>query len=193
MKKILILIFSLNILSCTNNSENIDGELGNVFVGFVNLTSMLEVEEFSKQNYTEITGPLQIFETFETSLQDPITSLESLNSLKKIGGHFRISGLSTLTTLEGLNNIESINILIIANNKKLEDLSAFDGLQVNNIDLITNSSLRNVDNFKFLGENVSSISINNNPLLENLNCYSNIRHISNSLLIIENNSLINQK
>jgi hypothetical protein len=184
--KFLLLLF---ILSCNNNEDQNETEeqFCGIYVGNILLRTMTEIEEFAQCNYSEITGNLGIFDGI---IQSPITSLSSLSSLKKIGGDLSLNSLSVLTTLNGLHNIESVNYLSINYTNQLENLDKIDLLQTKFIEMSNNISLKNINALDMDSDEMGLIAIYNHPVLENLQCFSNIKFIRNNLTISNNNSLI---
>jgi hypothetical protein len=188
-KTILKFLLLLFILSCNNNDDQNETEEQScgIYKGNILLRTMTEIEEFAQCNYSEITGNLGIF---DGNIQRPITSLSSLSSLKKIGGKLSLNSLSVLTTLNGLHNIESVKFLTINSTNQLENLDKIDLLQTERIEMNNNISLKNINGLDMDSDEMAKIAISNHPVLENLQCFSNIKFIRNYLSISNNNSLI---
>ncbi len=135
-----------------------------IFVGSVELRSQEEVDEFGLNKYREITGDLKLIEDEDS--ENPIIDLSSLNTLENIGGDLAIFETSELQTLEGLNNIENVNRCIIYDNQNVEDISALQGIMVNNF-----------------------INVSYNPKITSLSIFSNIETLESGVQISGNNSL----
>lgn len=190
MKKLIGLLFLISfILGCSNNSsseEEIEMSCG-IFEGNINLRTPGEIAQFAECNYTEITGNLGIF---DGNIQNPITDLSALSSLRKIGGRLSLTSLSVLNSLNGLHNIESARSLGVAYVEKLENLDDLDRLQTISIEIVGNAALRNIDALDMISNEMSGIAFYDNPVLENLNCFSNITSIRKVLILDNNDSLV---
>jgi len=189
MKTIINILLIISILSCSSESNPNETEEQNcgIYEGNVILKTMIEIEDFAQCNYTEITGNLGIY---DGNVQYPVTSLIALSSLKKIGGILSLNSLSVLSTLNGLHNIESVKLLSINYAQELEDVDAIDKLQTNYIEMGNNISLQNINGLDMNSEEMFTVAFYDNPVLANLNCFSNIKSIRNALIIENNDSLI---
>ena len=190
MKKLLSFLFVCVLLfGCSNNSdpeEVVEMSCG-IYQGSINLRTPGEIAQFAACNYTEVTGTLGIF---DGNVQNPITSLSALSSLERIGGRLSLVQLSALSNLDGLQNIESAAGISIHFTDLLENLGELDKLQTNSIELSNNASLRNIDALDMDADEIWTIGLNDNPLLESLNCFSNITSIRIALIIDNNDSLL---
>ncbi len=198
-----------------------DVEEGLVFDGSIQITTQQQVNDFGAENYTVVTGSLEIFESkFQTSdIYDlsplkslthvyrlyingiPASSLEGLNNLKTVDFVINLVDLPNLENLHALSNLESIGVGLFLN--KLPILTNLNGLeQLTHIgsvlDISYNNTLVNLDGLSGLstfddysGESTISIYIIDNPILTSLEGLSNIQTPIEKLMIRENDSLIN--
>ena len=176
-----LILFSI-IGGCSSNEEEPTLSCG-IYEGQVYLKSQSEVEEFGKCNYTEINGGLRIEDRDSNSL---ITDLSSLNSLTLIRGGIDVSNTRELKTLEGLNNAFSNQVLFLSENKKLENIDGLDKMQPDNLQISKNKALQNLNALNFSTNSITTIAINECPLLKNLNCFSNITDITHYLALTNN-------
>lgn len=172
-------------ISCSKDDSQNDTQeqFCGIYVGNIKLRTMIEIEEFAKCNYSEITGDLSIF---DGNIAYPITDLSELSSLTKVGGHLGIGNLNVLTNLKGLHNITSARLLLLGGNKVLSNLDDLDNLQTGYIEINNNPALQNINGLDMDSDEMTTIAIYNCPSLTNLNCFFNIKTIT-SALIIENN------
>ena len=140
-----------------------------VFEGDIELNTQNEVIKFSENKYREITGSL-VLSKDQNNNNDPITDLTPLKTLETIGGGLKITRLEQVKHLEGLNNITSVDYIWLFSNPILEDISALKKLTSTN-----------------------GISIQFNPKITSLDCFSKITQLSEDCYILENNSLLNLK
>ena len=153
MEKLLTILFFIFLFSCTNNSSLESTE--NIFNGDVNLITQAEVESFGSNNYTEITGELNIG---GANFGTDITNLEYLSSLNTVGGLY--ISLEGLINFNGLHNLSAINgdFYIRSINIDMENFNGLESLSEINGDFrIVRSYFKN-----FIG--LENLSINNGSL-----------------------------
>lgn len=155
MKIIATLLLLVSVLySCDVNDTGSNIADGGIYEGNITLFSQASVDAFGDKNYTEITGDLIINRHHNEGI---IENLESLSSLKRIGGSLEIKDINT-PDLEGLHNITfvggDLTIYVIG-----EDLSGLEGiteaggnLAIRGINLNTLEGLNNL-------QSVTSVSI----------------------------------
>ncbi|BDW93901.1 hypothetical protein MACH07_27330 [Flagellimonas marinaquae] len=135
-----------------------------IFIGSIELRSQQEVDEFGPMNYREITGDLII--GYDEDSETPISDLSSLKTIEAIGGTFWVTKTTVLKSLEGLNNIVYAYKCVISSNTEMDDISALQGIMVNNF-----------------------INVSNNPKITSLGVFSNIETLESGVRISGNNSL----
>lgn len=161
----------------------------NVFEGDADLFGQAEVDDFSSNNYTVITGYLRIGAPNGVDI-----NLNGLNTLTEVQDYLQINNCKDCSSLQGLNNLTSIGALFIS---RLENLSNFEGLNgLTNIDndlVIGGASinenlnllnLNGLDNLVYVGGNVN---IWNNPQLQNINGLSNLQSVNGEYLRVRAN------
>lgn len=189
MKYLATLLAITLLFNCSNsdNGSEEEAQFCGIYEGDIFLPSDDAIREFGKCNYTEITGYLSIG---ESSYAFTITDLSPLSSISKVGGALLLHSLRELNNLNGLHNIESATRLSIAYAEALENLDDLDKLQTRDIALSNNYALQNIDGLDMESDTIGTIGIINSPLLTNLNCFSNIKTISNAFSIEGCDSLI---
>ena len=167
MRNFFISLFVLILVSCINESNDIDEQAcdNGTFVGRISLTTQQEVNDFGALCYTKIDGTLIIYDQATTN--DKILDLSPLSNLTEIYTETYPDSLyaslhittSLLTNLEGLNNLEKVGRLVIRDNESLATLSGLEGLA-------------------HIGSNanalVDELFIENNPVLLNLDGLNNL-------------------
>ena len=88
-------------------------------------TDMEEIEMFSLNNYTKISGDLIIT---NQENEDHITRLQGLNCLSDIEGELSIVNNPYLKNLLGLNNLTTINRFIIHGNENLISINGMENI-----------------------------------------------------------------
>lgn len=188
MKRIILNVLYLVIItSCSkeNNLNDNQEQYCGVYEGDVLLRTMIEIEDFAKCNYTEVTGTLGIS---DGNVQYPITDISTLSSLTKVGT-LTLVNLNALTNLNGFRNITSVGSLNLVGLKVLENLDDISNLQTRNLLVMENPILQNIDALDMNFDTMNTIQIIDCPLLNNLNCFSNIKSITNVLTITNNSGL----
>ncbi len=175
--------------------------------------SQADIDNFQSYfpNCTELQGNVTIE-------GNGITTLNGLNNLTSIQGHFIMQGNSSLTSLMGLENLNSIGLSIqILNNDGLTNLSGLEGLSSvggwftlwynsnltnltglegltsigESLQITRNSSLctlTGLEQLNFIGDD---LDINDNWYLTSLIGLNNLTSIQGGLFIASNYSLIN--
>jgi hypothetical protein len=178
----------------------------------VTLTSQVEVNKFRNLNCKRIIGDVHI----ESSEEDPITDLSPLTSLETIEGSLYIFYCSGLITLAGFDNLNYANAIFIQSNPKLEvikgfnnlnelayslhindnklltKISAFENLSriyYGSIELIGNTSLSVLDNFKNLKYLAGELKIYLNSNLQTISGFDILTSVGADLYIVENENL----
>lgn len=184
-----------------------------VFEGFTHLKSQAEVDAFGSNNYTTISGTLNIGKVLENEISD-IHSLLPLSSLKYIGENLIVGLNPLLQNLEGLENVTYLKSIIyieknenltsiqslgkargiynnvfINQNEKLPNLDGLENLDVvATINILENPSLQNIDGLSGITR-ASEITIRENPLLDNINGFQNLEKVDGSITL-NNNPLL---
>lgn len=179
-----------------------------IFDGIAHLKNQAEIDAFGANNYTLISGTLNIGNVLANEISD-INSLLPLSSLKHIGNNLIIGLNPELQDLQGLDNvkyIESIifiernenltsiqsltnasgiyNAILISGNNKLRNLDGLESLKITtSIDILNNSLLENIDGLSG-AIRASEISITDNPLLNNINGLQNMETIDGKFTLI---------
>lgn len=160
MKTTLTFLCILFMISCSTDDAF---QEANIFEGNLTLNTQAEVDFIGSMGYTEITGYLSI-----QSSGSPITSLEALNTLTKVGGAFLGINGTQITNLNGLENLTTVT----------------DKLQItNNYELTSVEALSNVTS-------LGGVFVMNNPFLESYNGLENAQIQENGDLGLTGNSLI---
>ena len=164
-------------------------QIEKVFEGDVVLTSQKEVDDFGDNNYTEISGSLEIRDSNNPST---IVDLSSLNSLSSIGADLILYENEILKDLGGLNNLNDFSGDIqLYSNDKLENIDALSQISIANfIHIFGNKSLSSLIGFHGLQEISLGISIQATTLIENLDGFKNVKIIENNIFIEQNVGLL---
>ncbi|SDE63994.1 cadherin repeat domain-containing protein [Ulvibacter litoralis] len=160
-----------------------------IFEGTVILETQQEIDDFGANNYTHITGSLQIGSIDDATTFNDITPLSSIRS---IGNRLTIFRNIELTSLAGLENIETvINTIYIIQNDKLADISALSNVTEIRLDLYVwlNPLLSNLNGLHNI-TSVGSLSIAENSALTDLDDL-HISTANNSVIISDNDLLTN--
>lgn len=135
-----------------------------------------------------------------------ITNLRGLANLTRIRGGLRISSNDKLLNLDGLDNLKVVKVLTIEFNPLLEDLLGLSNLKnapegffcfANNslvsllgldniqyfkfIRITSNESLLNLDGLENLSEVNGEVNIYNNPALQNINAFKQLRILPSNI------------
>ena len=167
----------------------VESKAQNIFTGDVTLETQDEVVAFGANNYTEITGNLEIQEGASGS----ITDLTPLLSLTSIGGILKL-GSSGITNLNGLNSITTIGgDLSVSNTRNITNIDEFSKLNSvgNSIVFESNSALTNVDGFNGIQEVKGSLYIQRCNELTNIGGLINITSIAGDLHLFQLRNLTN--
>ncbi len=126
MKKTSIfLVLLLVIFSCKDDDDEF---VEKAYIGNVELLTQQEVDAFSLNGYTEISGNLNIGSWISPN---NVLSLNSLNSITKIDGGLVIYN-TTLSNLTGLDNLILLgSYFMISDNSELIDFCALTNLFTN--------------------------------------------------------------
>jgi len=107
--KISMIIILFGLVSCSDGSDDSDSSEGptetKIFLGDIILNTQEEVNVFGAENYTRITGNIDIG---LPNNQSNISDLSPLSSLTSVGGDFNMGWLTSLPNLNGLQNLERI-------------------------------------------------------------------------------------
>lgn len=208
MKKVLLLLLLIASVSCTDD-DSIQ-ENSNVFNGDVNLLTQAELETFGLNNYTEITGDLNIgdpnFITDINDLQylsslekvgslsisvDDLTSFNGLNNLTEVNGNFYVRSVNNnMLNFNGLNNLSTVNGNITITRSYFTDLTGLNNLDTisGNLEMSSCYALSS-----FLGFQAATIGgdfrvINCNFILD-LSGVESLTSINGDLIIQDNDDL----
>ncbi|OOG69933.1 putative metal-binding motif-containing protein [Algoriphagus sp. A40] len=177
-----------------NPSDDKCAELG-VYDGYLQLSSQQEVIDFASLCIEEIIGGGLEIGGSEINLEDPITDISYLQSLKRISDELVIRNNYKLQTLKGLENLVELGkILVIRNNDKLVNLQGLDNLEGFNyaMEVDDNESLVDFSGLEKIRSFTATVSILNNPKLQSFNGLNNVTHFQN-LLLVKNESLVDLK
>lgn len=98
-----------------------------------------------------------------------LTSLQSLSSLRSVGGEIILTDLDGLTSLHGLHNIESAKDIELDDLDALEEIDAFEKVtSVSSLHVLRNVKLQSLQGFRFITQGATtgvSVDIVDNPLL----------------------------
>lgn len=178
----------INYASISGNSKmtSIDG--------FEKVTEFSNLNLISNQSLTSLNG-LSNFDSFNSLTISNNESLTNLNGLEKLEivndvfGEMSITDNDNLITLNGLENLKKVTLLVIGDNKLLENIEALSVTNVNNLVIRNNDKIENLKGLESLEKNIS-LTISNNKNLINLTGAENIRNIRddyNHALILRNN------
>jgi len=164
---------------------------GGTYNGNVILETQQEVDDFGVNNYSEITGNLNIF-IFDDGFGGMITDLSPLAGLMIIGGELNINDpFLYLSSFEGLHNIQSIGgrlrLLIFASS----NLESFNNLEYigGSLEIINGANLENLVGFENLSFIGGGIRLSDCSLITDLNGISHLSILLNNKSIsIESNS-----
>lgn len=156
----------------------------NIFEGDVTLTTQEEVNAFGANNYTEITGTLEIFENI--FIGATINDLTPLQGLQKIGNRLRIFETS-ITSLNGLENLQSLNSIFLLDNNLIEDISALGQITEVPFSILISGS-PNLSSFQGL-HNIASIGAGLyifDTSTTTLDDFSNLNFLEGGINLIDN-------
>lgn len=207
MKKILLLLLIVSV-ACTD--DDIVQRSNNVFNGDVNLLTQNELVTFGLNNYTEITGNLNIgdpnFLTDINDLQylsslekvgslsisvDDLVSFDGLNNLMEVNGSFYVRSVNdNMLNFNGLNSLSVVNGNIIITRSHFTDLTGLNNLSTINGDLEI-TSCYSLDSF--VGFQATTIlgdfSVANCDLISDLSGVESLSTINGDLIIQDNDNL----
>lgn len=188
----------------------------NIYTGDATLQSQAEVDAFASNNYTEVTGNLNIG-IDNAGVPTNIDDLSGLSSLTAVGGNLFINN-TVLTELDGLENLVSVgeilsilrnealvslaslqhltlveNIFAIVENPVLTNLNGLGNLTDLNVLVITDNpaltSITGISNIASNNGEIGFILIHTNTSLQSLVGLENITSLNGSLEIYDNNAL----
>lgn len=169
---------------------NINDLEEDIFVGNVELRSQEEVDEFGLNKYREITGDFKI--GYDEDSESPIVNLSSLKTIEVVGGSFWVTNTTVLKSLEGLNNIEYAYKCVIYSNTEMEDISALQGIIVNNlINVSYNPKITSLGVFSNIETLESGVQISGNNSLTSLQGFNNLMSTGGGVGITDNENLNN--
>ena len=123
-------------------------------------------------------------------VETKISSLQGLESLKKITKEFTLNNNQSLESTSGLENIEEIYNLWIDGNSSLKNIENFKNLKsLNYLFVLYNESLKNLDGFNNL-ETINELGILNSHI-ESLSGLDNLKEIKDSFKATHNFNLEN--
>lgn len=165
---------------------NISNVFSQCLQGSVTLTSQAQVDQFGIDypNCMQFNGNLTI-----NSTSAPVTDLSGLSSIETISGYLLIDNNDDLSNLTGFENLNEIaGRLIVRGNAILNSLSGLQNLTSvggfltisNNDKLVDLSGLENLTS-------ITSLSIGDNKILENITALQNVNTINNGQLGISSN------
>lgn len=160
----------------------------NVYLGDVVLTSQEEVNDFGANNFTEITGTLEIN---QYNLVGNITDLSPLQGIQKVGDRLRVI-TNNITSLHGLEDLQWVNAIHIEDNPYLEDISALE--QITEVPLFvlvgSNPLIQSYDGL----HNITSIGTElylSDAVIENLDDFSNLSYLGKGFYLSDSPNLVN--
>lgn len=173
----------------TSNTWNFTTEnnaSGGIYNGDAILTTQQEVNDFGANNYSEITGRLQI--GGNSGAPSDITDLNPLNSIQQIGGNLYVIYCPNLQNLNGLNSITYLNEDLIIQTGPGDVLNNVDALSSltsigGNLDIGYTTSLININGLSSLQTVSGSVKIERNSSLQNLDGFSSLQSIGGDLRI----------
>ncbi len=165
----------------------VESKSQNTFAGDKIIITQDELIAYGANNYTEVTGNLEIGQ----SSSSDVTDLTPLLTLTTIGGNLKISG--QFPDLNGLNNIVSIGgELNIGNSLSITNLDEFKNLtNVGGISFESNDALINVNGLSNINSLTGHLRISRCIALTNIDGLSNITNIGGDLILFSNRSLSN--
>jgi len=122
-----------------------------------------------------------------------LTNLNGLDGIVAISGSLSIYGNDNISDISALRNISEIGVsLRISDTKGIQNLNDIENIKKiggalsihDNIDLINLSGIENIDS-------LSSILIEGNPSLKNIDALSNLKYLDVDAYIYYNDSLVN--
>lgn len=140
-----------------------------IYQGSINLRNQEEVDAFGAENYTHITGTLNIGKYIDLERSD-IHDLSSLSSIQYVGLNLIVGLCPDLQTLDGLDNITQVaRQLVIVQNEKLIAITSLQQVQGQylSLSIMENGALENLDGLESL-KTLASINISENPSLKNI-------------------------
>ncbi len=165
-----------------------DNTSGGVYVGDVELNNQQEVDNFGANNYSIITGGLQIGAPDGVDL-----NLNSLSSLTEIQGQLSFS-CKHCSSLQGLSNITSVGYLTL---RRFQSLPNFEGLNgLTNVDenvviggvfFNKNLNLYSFDGLDNLATVGGYIYARGNDQLQNIDAFSGLQSVDGDYLRIRGN------
>ncbi|TBV28397.1 hypothetical protein DMZ43_04985 [Meridianimaribacter sp. CL38] len=207
MRKTLFLLLLNSFLSCSNDNSLENNE--NIFVGDVNLLTQEEVESFGSNNYTEITGDLNIGDPdfitdinnlgFLSSLEevgnlsisvDDLVNLNGLNNLTVVNGDFYIRSINTMENFSGLDNLTEINGDFKIVRSLFQNLTGLDNLNTinGNLEISSGYALTSLSGL-LLSTIGGDLMIENCDFLTNLSGAETLTAINGNLYIQNNDNL----
>ncbi|WP_222983114.1 hypothetical protein [Flagellimonas meishanensis] len=184
-----------------------------VFEGDILLGSQEELDSFTSNGYTRVTGNLSIRQTASDS---PIQDLTGLESILEVG-NLTISGNENLGSLEGLHNIRRVDGYLTIENTPLtnsnlsglrglktvgisffvarvDNLLSFSGMEslesVGSLEILENPSLTSLAGLDVL-QSLEMLRILDNPLLESLSGLDNLKEVERRIELVDNTSIQN--
>ncbi|WP_299673741.1 hypothetical protein [uncultured Tenacibaculum sp.] len=167
--------------------------------GFKKIKYLSQLNLVLNESLTSLSG-LSNFESFNSLTITNNESLENLNGLENLKsvfdgfGQFTITNNDSLVNLNGLENFKEAKLLVIGDNKSLENLEALTVSNINNLVIRNNDKITSLKGLETLEKNIY-LTIRDNENLVNLSGLENIRNIRDSydheLIIINNKKLEN--
>ena len=128
-----------------------------------NLTTREEVNALGATGCDLVTGDLTVVDSSD------IYNLEPLVALARIEGALQIKGNTALLNLDGLLNIARVGSVEISGNAVMTNIDGLTGLvQAGALTISTNPDLGDVGGLGKLVSVSGDMTIDNNPLIENL-------------------------
>lgn len=181
MKKHLFFL-TLIIFASSCSSDSFPSK---IYTGSIRLCSQQEIDDFGKNNYTVITGNIEI--GCNDSNSSNITNLNALISVRKTKGIYLLYN-DLLANINGLSNIDSLGTLSIHNCDAIANLDVFTNLtKLDNIMLDYNNRLKNINGINN-SKKLEYVIITANEGLLNIDGLKNVIKF-NSIRITGNNSL----
>ena len=117
-------------------------------------------------------------------------NVDALHALTRIDGALYIQS-TAVENLDGLRNLNAIENLTITGNASLSGISGLSGLRsVTNVEITENASLSTLTGLEGITE-VTWLTLFENPALVDVDGLINLRHVTDSILIGDNDALQN--
>lgn len=155
-----------------------------------NFTSQFSVDQFEKEGYDIVNTKEVFISSTVNSVLDPIVDLSALSIIKEVD-LLQIANNSILEDLTGLDNLLIKEDLIVRSNQSLKSLNQLNGSMSSsfNIEIESNRNLESLDFLQGL-TTIRDLKIINNRALKDFKGAETIQTIDGDLVIFDNDSLI---